>query len=106
MIETSSGGRPMTGSELQSMEISTVLMVDDDPNISRIAELVLSRVGGWQVTLAPSGKEALKALENFRPDVILLDVMMPEMDGPTTFSQIRDIHNIDVPVIFMTAKVQ
>jgi two-component system, OmpR family, response regulator len=88
------------------MEISTVLMVDDDPSISRIAELVLSRVGGWKVTLAPSGKEALKALENFRPDVILLDVMMPEMDGPTTFSQIRDVHHIDVPVIFMTAKVQ
>ncbi len=87
------------------MKISTVLMVDDDPNISRIAELVLSIVGGWKVTLASSGKEALKALENFRPDVILLDVMMPEMDGPTTFSKIRDIHNFDVPVIFMTAKV-
>lgn len=88
------------------MNITTVLMVDDDPNIRRIAELVLTKVGGLNVTQASSGQEALSLLDTLSPDVILLDVMMPEMDGLTTFSKIRQTGKESVPIIFMTAKVQ
>jgi CheY-like chemotaxis protein len=89
------------------MHIDRVLMVDDDPAIRKIAEICLTRVGHWQVALAACGPEALQLGPAFRPDVILLDVMMPGMDGPTTFKLLQE--NADmagIPVIFMTAKVQ
>ncbi len=89
------------------MDISSVLLVDDDQNIRRITELVLSRVGQWKVYYAAGGQEALNLLESVKPDVILLDVMMPGMDGPTVFRLIRQIDGFDnIPVVFMTAKVQ
>jgi len=87
------------------MNISSVLMVDDDANIRRITQLVLTRVVPWEVKLATSGKEALELLVDYQPDLILLDVMMPGMDGPTTLSNIRQTYgNAAPPVIFMTAK--
>lgn len=88
------------------MNISSVLMVDDDINIRRITQLVLTRVAHWEVKLASSGKEALDILVDYQPDLILLDVMMPGMDGPTTLNAIRQTYqNAAPPVIFMTAKV-
>ncbi|HEY9678934.1 MAG TPA: response regulator [Drouetiella sp.] len=89
------------------MTIEHVLLVDDDPNIRKIAEISLSKVGKWRVSLASSGREALDMAVNERPDVILLDVMMPELDGPSTLKCLR--HNCavaNIPVIFVTAKVQ
>lgn len=87
------------------MNISSVLMVDDDANIRRITQLVLTRVVSWEVKLASSGKEALGILTDYQPDLILLDVMMPGMDGPTTLSAIKQTYgNAAPPVIFMTAK--
>jgi len=94
-------------SEEEFMQIDRVLMVDDDPAIRKIGQLCLTRVGKWEVVIAASGPEALRLSVEFRPDVILLDVMMPGMDGPTTFRLLQE--NVDVghtPVIFMTAKVQ
>jgi len=87
--------------------IEKVLMVDDEPYVRRVAELSLSRVGKWTVILAASGPEALAAAERERPDLILLDVMMPGMDGPTTLSCLQARAGVaEIPVIFMTAKVQ
>jgi len=84
-----------------------VLIVDDDQFIRRIAQISLTRVANWQVVLADSGAQALQLVEKERPDLILLDVMMPVMDGPTTLRTVRQGGaGRNTPVIFMTAKVQ
>lgn len=89
------------------MNIQSVLMVDDDPDIRKICRLSLSSVGKWRVQLASDGIEALELASKERPDLVLLDVMMPGMDGPTTLGKLREIPwMVDVPVILMTAKVQ
>jgi len=87
--------------------ISKVLLVDDEPDIRRIGEISLRRVGGWDVAMAGSGAEAILLAPVYRPDLILLDVMMPGMDGPQTFAKLRELPELaGVPVIFVTAKVQ
>jgi CheY-like chemotaxis protein len=87
--------------------MNKVLYAEDDPDIRAIAELALQDVGGFQVTLCSSGQQALEMAPIFEPDLILLDVMMPEMDGPETLSRLRGIEATrSVPVIFMTARIQ
>ena len=87
--------------------IRKVLLVDDEDDIRTIGQLSLSRVGGWQTLLAASGAEALTQAAAEQPDLILLDVMMPGMDGPTTLGQLRAQEaTAKTPVIFMTAKIQ
>lgn len=89
------------------MAIQTVLLVDDEPDIRRIGQLTLGKLGGWQVLLASCGEEALEVARTEKVDVILLDVMMPRMDGPTTLERLRALPGLEsTPVIFMTAKVQ
>lgn len=89
------------------MAIRKVLLVDDEDDIRTIGQLSLARVGGWQTVLAASGAEAVTKAAAEQPDLILLDVMMPGMDGPTTFGQLRaNPATAATPVIFMTAKVQ
>ena len=87
--------------------LQTVLLVDDDPNIRTIAQMSLSVVGGLTVTLVSSGAEALSVAARLMPDVILLDVMMPEMDGPATLHALRQEPSLTrVPVIFLTGEAQ
>jgi CheY-like chemotaxis protein len=82
-------------------------VVDDDEDIRAVAQLSLEMVGGWEVLIACSGVEALSKAEIAQPDAILLDVMMPDMDGPETFQKILSNHAIhNIPVILLTAKVQ
>lgn len=89
------------------MKLSKIMMVDDDPSIRRIAEIGLKGVGKYQVVLAASGAEALKLVVSEKPDLILLDVMMPGMDGPATLLKLRELDVLNqIPVIFITAKVQ
>lgn len=89
------------------MAIERVLLVDDDPDVRHIGALSLARVGGWTVLEADSGLRALEILEDTQPDLILLDVMMPELDGVATFERIRANSDLDaIPIIFLTAKVQ
>jgi len=89
------------------MTIRKVLLVDDEDDIRTIGQLSLSRVGGWQTVLAASGAEAVTKAAAEQPDLILLDVMMPGMDGPTTLGQLRaQAATARTPVIFMTAKIQ
>lgn len=88
-------------------ELKRILHVDDDRSIQAIAKVALEAVGGFEVLSCSSGREALDSVAGFAPDFILLDVMMPGMDGPQTLEQLGSLVNIDVvPVAFMTAKVQ
>jgi CheY-like chemotaxis protein len=82
-----------------------VLVVDDEADIRRITRLCLTRFGGMEVLEAPSGPEALQLARDARPDAILLDVMMPGMDGPTTLQALRAApETAAIPVVFLTAK--
>lgn len=85
-----------------------VLHVDDEPDIREVAALALEMDPEIRVRSAASGREALAVLETTIPvDIILLDVMMPELDGPSTLEQLRKISaHADTPVIFMTARAQ
>ncbi len=87
-------------------ELKKILYVEDEADIQAIAQIALEAVGGFEVVMASSCNEALRALENFSPDLLLLDVMMPEIDGPTTLQNIRKIADFSqTPAIFMTARV-
>ncbi|QRN94897.1 response regulator [Archangium violaceum] len=89
------------------MTIRKVMLVDDEDDIRTIGQLSLGRVGGWQTVLAASGAEAVTKAAAEQPDLILLDVMMPGMDGPTTLGKLRAQEaTAKTPVIFMTAKIQ
>jgi CheY-like chemotaxis protein len=84
-----------------------ILFVDDDDDIRTIAHLSLTAVGGWQVTLAESGSRALEKAAQDPPDLIVMDMMMPGMDGLATLQRLReDARTASIPVIFLTAKVQ
>lgn len=89
------------------MTIEKVLLVDDEPDIRAVANIALGAVGGWQVVLCESGSQTLERAATELPDLILLDVMMPEMDGPATFKKLREQEaTAAIPIIFLTAKVQ
>lgn len=87
-----------------SVVLKSILLVDDDPSIRKVAELSLRRLGGWEVTVASSGREALALVQTFRPDLIVLDAIMPGMDGPSTLAALRkEVATRTTPVIFLTA---
>ena len=84
-----------------------ILCVEDDPDIRAVAELALTEVGGFTVAMCESGAEALETVDSFGPDLILLDVMMPGMDGPETLRALQDRpEGLPAPVIFLTARLQ
>jgi len=93
--------------ERKNTESRRVLIIDDEPDIREIVALSLEEMAGWQVLSAGSGAEGAALAAAQAPDAILLDVMMPEMDGPTTLQALRSNASTHaIPVIFMTAKVQ
>jgi two-component system OmpR family response regulator len=96
-----------TGVSMDSKQYS-VLLVEDDPDIQLITRLVLEKKGKFHVRGSANGLEALHALQEFRPDLILLDVMMPGMDGIAMLRALRASTDdcAQIPVVFMTAKVQ
>jgi two-component system, OmpR family, response regulator len=82
-----------------------VLVIDDEPDIRKIAKLSLTRVGGMQVVEASGGPDGVRLAEAERPDAILLDVMMPGMDGPATLAMLKAGEATSkIPVVFLTAK--
>jgi CheY-like chemotaxis protein len=84
-----------------------ILIIDDDDDVREVARMSLETSGGWEVLTANSGHEGLSTACAEQPDVILLDVMMPGMDGPTAFQRLRsDPHTGHIPVILFTAKTQ
>lgn len=87
--------------------LSRILYVEDEPDIRLIAQMALEAVGGFTVIVCASGQDALTAAPASQADLLLLDVMMPGMDGPSTLKALRELPaTADTPVIFMTAKVQ
>lgn len=87
--------------------LNRILCVEDEPDIRTIVHLTLETMGGFTVALAENGPAALARAPEFAPDLILLDVMMPGMDGPTTLGELRKLPALaGTPVVFMTAKVQ
>ena len=90
-----------------TQELKKILYVEDEADIQAVARLALEAVGGFSVTICSSGAEALERAPDVRPDLILLDVMMPGMDGVDTLRALRDLpETATTPVIFMTAKAQ
>ncbi|WP_341917368.1 response regulator [Polaromonas sp. YR568] len=90
-----------------SKTLARILYVEDEPDIRMVAQMALEAVGGFTVIACPSGSEALAAAPTAQADLLLLDVMMPGMDGPSTLKALRALPaTADTPVIFMTAKVQ
>ena len=84
-----------------------ILIIDDEDDIREVAALSLESVAGWEVIKASSGAQGLARAEEHQPDAILLDVMMPGMDGPTTFRELRKNQaTARIPVLLLTAKVQ
>ena len=88
-------------------DFSRILYVEDEPDIQTVAQIALESVGGFKLKVCNSGKEALDNVSDFKPQLLLLDVMMPGMDGPSTLAELRKLPGLsDTPAIFMTAKVQ
>jgi CheY-like chemotaxis protein len=83
-----------------------VLVVDDDELLCEVAQTALELIGGWEVSTAQSGRQAQQLAVAEHPDAILLDVMMPGVDGPSTVAALRaDPATRDIPIIFLTAKM-
>ena len=88
------------------MPIERVLIIDDEDDIRTLVAISLSRVGGWAVSLAADGETGLRLAQTERPDVILLDQRMPELDGAELLARLQaDPRTAGLPVIFLTAKV-
>jgi two-component system OmpR family response regulator len=88
-------------------ELIRILYAEDQIDIQQVAILALETVGGLTVKTCNSGLEAVDAINGFEPQLLLFDVMMPDMDGPTALMKIREMDNYkNTPAIFMTAKVQ
>lgn len=84
-----------------------VLIIDDEDDIREVAALSLESIAGWDVVMASSGAQGLARAIEHQPDAILLDVMMPGMDGPSTFRELRaNPATAQIPVLLLTAKVQ
>jgi len=88
-------------------ELQHIMHVEDDPSIQQVAKIALEAVGGFTVHTCSSGQQALADYPAFTPQLILMDVMMPGMDGPTTLQQLQQKYDLSgIPTVFMTAKVQ
>ncbi|HEY2038477.1 MAG TPA: response regulator [Edaphobacter sp.] len=84
-----------------------ILIIDDEDDIREVASLSLEATAGWKVVTANSGAQGIELATSHQPDAILMDVMMPGMDGPTTFRKMQQIPAIaHIPVLLLTAKVQ
>ena len=88
-----------------TVTLKNILVIDDEVDILRLIQTCLEVMGGWQVLIACSGNEGLRLAQNNQPDAILLDVMMPDMDGLTTFHKLQDNPSTrHIPVVLLTAK--
>ena len=89
------------------MTVRRILLVDDEDHIREVAQVSLEMTAGWEVLTAGSGTEGLATAVAEQPDAILLDMMMPDMDGPATFQGLlADQRTRHIPVVLLTAKVQ
>lgn len=88
-------------------KLKKILIAEDEADIRSIIQLALEDIGQYSIQLCSSGQEVLKKAEEFEPDLILLDMMMPVMDGIATLNELRKHETLkETPVIFLTAKMQ
>ena len=99
-------GRDETLEKSIVTELKKILYVEDQSDIQLVAQLALESIGHFDVEICSSGEQALARIAEFSPDLVLLDVMMPGMDGPATLQAIRAREDSrQLPVIFMTARI-
>lgn len=90
-----------------SKTLNHILCIDDDEDILEVTKIALETIGGFEVTICNNGTDGIQAAIDLKPDLILIDVMMPDMDGQTVLKKLRQNSEWnDVPLIFMTARVQ
>lgn len=93
-------------SENKENVLKRIMYVDDDPDLQQIVRLGLEIGGGYNIKTCDSGEQALAEIEDFAPDLIILDVVMPDMNGPQTLEALRKVPAaIDIPAIFLTSKI-
>ena len=87
--------------------LKRILYAEDEPDIQAVAKIALETVGGFELKVCNNGEEALANAVSYAPDLLLFDVMMPDMDGPAALKAIKELPELaNTPAIFMTAKVQ
>ena len=95
------------GAAMTPPVLRRILLVEDDPDVQVVVTMALESIGGFSVLACSSGAEALARFGEFTPDLVLLDVMMPGLDGPATLESLRRLPAAsETPVVFMTARVQ
>jgi two-component system, OmpR family, response regulator len=91
---------------MSTRNIQSVLYVDDDPDICEVVQSTLRLIAGLSVHIAGSGEQAIDLAYELRPDLVLMDVVMPGLDGPSTLKRMREHALLEnIPVIFLTAKI-
>jgi len=90
-----------------SITLQRILLADDEPDILEIARIALETVGGFEVSVCTSGETLLDRLSEFEPDLVIVDVLMPDMTGPEVFEEIRRRPEFDeLPVVYLTGVIQ
>ena len=107
LVRAGSGAAPAMTMAVGDRSLAQVVVAEDDPDISAVIALALGRVGGLEVTACAHGRAVIDLVPRLVPDLFLLDVMMPEMDGLETLAWLKgEPRTAAIPVIFMTARVR
>jgi two-component system OmpR family response regulator len=86
-----------------AISLQRILLADDEPDVLEVSRIALETVGGFEVAVCNSGAELLRRLPDFSPDLIIIDVMMPDMAGPEVLDRVRQIPGFgETPVVFLT----
>ena len=86
-----------------AISLQRILLADDEPDVLEVSRIALETVGGYEVAVCDSGAELLRRLPDFSPDLIIIDVMMPDMAGPEVLARVRQIPGFgETPVVFLT----
>lgn len=92
---------------MDAISLRRILLADDEPDILEISRIALETVGGFEVSVCTSGRTLLERLAEFEPDLIVVDVLMPDMTGPEVFAEVRRRPEFDtVPVVYLTGVIQ
>lgn len=92
---------------IMKQALQHILCIDDETDILEVARMCLETVGGYQVSICSSGAEAVAKVDGIKPDLIMIDVMMPGMDGPATMIELKKNPALaKTPIVFMTARIQ
>ena len=92
---------------LDPVKLQRIMLADDEPDILEISKIALETIGGYEVVVCTSGKDLLENLSAFDPDLIVVDVLMPDLTGPQVLEELRRVPEYaDTPVIYLTGVMQ